>query len=238
MISACLSEPGQHVGDLLASGIPVSLALGGLSMALALLIGVPFGTLAAARHNRPFADHLSMGLMLALSSIPIFLLIIPLIDFFSIKCGWLPSGQWGDSGWLGIKEMILPVLVNALVPASFFARSLRSMLLESLGQPYIRTARAKGVGMRRILWTHALKNAVPSFASVLGPALATIVSGSFFVETTFSINGIAAITVRSTMNGDLTVTEATTLLLATAVVVANAATDIVQAMLDPRVRLQ
>ena len=232
-----LSQPGQRVNDLLADGLPISLQLGGLSLLVGLLVGVPLGVVAAARHNGPVADHLSMGVMLLLYAAPSFVLIPPLIDILCIHLGWLPTGHWGDPGWLGIKEAILPVLVNATGVAGYFARSLRSFLLEVLGQDYIRIARAKGLTRRRILFTHALKNTLVPFVSLLGPTLAFLVVGSFVVETLFSINGIGNITVQATLQGDLAVTEATTLILALAVVSANALTDIFYTIADPRVHL-
>ena len=232
-----LVQPGTRVNDLLADGLPVSLTLGGLSLLVALVIGVPLGTLAAVRQNHPLADHLSMGVMLVLYAVPALVLIPLLVSVFAVHLGWLPASGWGDDGWLGVKDAVLPVLVNASASAGYFARSVRSFMLEVLGQDYIRTARAKGLPRRRVLYAHALKNTLIPFASVLGPTLAFLVTGSFIVESLFSINGIGAITVQATLAGDYAMTMATTLILGATVIVVNALTDIAYAVVDPRVAL-
>jgi ABC-type dipeptide/oligopeptide/nickel transport system permease component len=232
-----LLQPGQSVSDLLAAGLPVSLTLGGLALLMALVIGVPLGVIAAVHQHSPVADGLNMGLMLALYSVPAFVLIPFAVTLFSIRLHWLPAGQWGDPGWMGIKEAALPVAVYAAGLAGFFARSMRSFMLEVLHQDYIRTARAKGLRRHTVIYVHALKNTLLPFSSVLGPAIAFLVVGSFVVENEFSVNGIGYITVQSTLAGDFAVTEATTLLLASTVVVVNALTDIFYAVVDPRVQL-
>jgi len=232
-----LSEPGTRVADLLANGLPVSLTLGGLALLVALVVGAPLGVLAAVRQNRLFSDHVNMAVMLALYAVPALALAPILVDIFSIQLGWLPAGQWGDDGWLGIKEGVLPITVYAAGLAGFFARSVRSFMLEVLRQNYIRTARAKGLAQFRVVYVHAVKNVLAPLASVLGPTIAYLVVGAFIVENEFSINGIGYITVQATEGGDLTVTEATTLLLAATVVVVNTLTDIFYAAVDPRVRL-
>ncbi len=232
-----LVQPGTRVTDLLNNGLPVSLKLGGLALLVALVVGVPLGVIAAVRQNRLVADNLNMGVMLILYSVPAFVLIPFLVDLFSIQLGWLPAGQWGDPGWLGVKETILPVTVYAAGLAGFFARSVRSFMLEVLHQDYIRLARAKGLRERKVVYIHAMKNTLLPFASVLGPTIAFLVVGAFIVENEFSINGIGYITVQATQAGDFTVTEATTLVLAAAVVIINALTDIFYTIADPRVKL-
>ena len=198
---------------------------------------MPLGVIAAVRQNKLIADNLNMGVMLILYSVPAFVLIPFVVDIFSIRLGWLPAGQWGDAGWLGVKETVLPVTVYAAGLAGFFARSVRSFMLEVLHQDYIRLARAKGLSNRKVIYVHAMKNTLLPFASVLGPTIAFLVVGAFIVENEFSINGIGYITVQSTLAGDYTVTEATTLMLAAAVVVINALTDIFYTLADPRVKL-
>ncbi|HWE64555.1 MAG TPA: ABC transporter permease [Chloroflexota bacterium] len=232
-----LTQPGTSVNDLLANGLPVSLKLGGLALLLSLLVGVPLGVIAAVRQNKLLADNLNMGIMLILYSVPAFVLIPFVVDIFSINLHWLPAGQWGDPGWQGVKEAVLPVIVYAAGLAGFFARSVRSFMLEVLHQDYIRLARAKGLRDSKVIYVHAMKNTLLPFASVLGPTIAFLVVGAFIVENEFSINGIGYITVQSTLAGDYAVTEATTILLAAAVVVVNALTDIFYTLADPRVKL-
>jgi ABC-type dipeptide/oligopeptide/nickel transport system permease component len=232
-----LVQTGTSVNDLLASGLPVSLKLGGVSLLVSLLIGIPLGVIAAVRQNKLISDNLNMGIMLVLYSIPPFVLI-PIVQLvFAVKLGWLPAGQWGDDGWEGVKEYVLPVTVYSAGLSGFFARSVRSFMLEVLKQDYIRMARAKGLKERRVIYLHAMKNTLLPLSSVLGPTVAYLVVGAFIVENLFSIPGIGQITVQATLQDDVTVTEATTLILAVAVVVINAITDIFYTIADPRVRL-
>src|SRR5206468_1118607 len=140
-----LAQPGTPVADILANGLPVSLKLGGLALLVSLLVGVPLGVIAAVRQNKLLADNLNMGVMLVLYSVPPFVLIPFVVELFSIELGWLPAGQWGDPGWQGVKETVLPVAVYAAGLAGFFSRSVRSFMLEVLHQDYIRMARAKGL---------------------------------------------------------------------------------------------
>jgi oligopeptide transport system permease protein len=232
-----LVQPGTSVNDLLADGVPVSLTLGGLSLLTALLLGVPLGVLAAMRRNHPLADHLNMGVMLVLHAAPALVLIPLLVTVFAVRLRWLPPSGWGDDGWLGVKDAVLPVLVNAAGSAGYFARSVRSFMLEELGQDYIRTARAKGLPRHRVLYMHAFKNTLLPFTSLLGRSLAFLVMGSFIVESQFGINGIGALTVQATLAGDYAVTMATTLIFGAIVIVVNALTDIAYAVVDPRVAL-
>jgi ABC-type dipeptide/oligopeptide/nickel transport system permease component len=232
-----LIQTGQPVSDILSNGVPVTLELGGLALLVALLVGMPLGVIAAVRQNRLVADNLNMGVMLILYSVPPFVLIPFVIYIFSIDLHWLPAGGWGDPGWDGVKQMVLPVAVYAAGLAGFFARSVRSFMLEVLHQDYIRMARAKGLTDRKVIYVHAMKNTLLPFASILGPTIAFLVVGAFVVENEFSINGIGQITVQATTSGDYAVTEATTLILATAVVVLNALTDIFYTIVDPRVKL-
>jgi ABC-type dipeptide/oligopeptide/nickel transport system permease component len=232
-----LIQTGTPVTDLLANGVPVTLELGGLALLVSLLLGVPLGVVAAVRQNRLVADNLNMAVMLILYSVPPFVLIPFVIYIFSVDLHWLPAGGWGDPGWDGVKQMVLPVAVYAAGLAGFFARSVRSFMLEVLHQDYIRMARAKGLTDRKVIYVHAMKNTLLPFASILGPTVAFLVVGAFVVENEFSINGIGFITVQATTSGDYAVTEATTLILATAVVVLNALTDIFYTIVDPRVKL-
>jgi ABC-type dipeptide/oligopeptide/nickel transport system permease component len=232
-------QPGTPVTDLIGSGLPVTLELGGLSTLVALVVGVPLGVLAAVRQNHLLADNLNMGVMMVLLALPQFVLIPLVWTVFGIALKdtifHLPV-----SGWDGLEDpyyWIAPVGVFAAGLAGVFARSVRSFMLEELTKDYIRTARAKGLPRRSVLYKHALKNTLLPFASVLGPTVAFLVVGAFLVETLFGIPGLAGITVQATLADDYAVTLGTTLLLATAVVVVNALTDIVYAVVDPRVTL-
>lgn len=230
---------GTPVTDLIGQGLPVTLELGGLATIIALIFGIPLGVIAAVRHNKLVADNLNMGVMMALYSLPPFV-IIPIV--------WLVFGvvlkntifHLPVTGWQGLSDpryWLAPAFVFAAGLAGFFARSVRSFMLEELNKDYIRTARAKGLTERVVIYVHAMKNTLLPLASVLGPTVAFLVVGAFIIEQEFSIPGIANITVQSTLSDDYSVTLATTLVLATAVVIANALTDIFYTIADPRVRL-
>jgi ABC-type dipeptide/oligopeptide/nickel transport system permease component len=228
---------GTPVTDIIGQGLPVTLELGALATGIALIFGIPLGVLAAVRHNRVLSDNANMGVMMALYSLPPFVLI-PIVWFGQLLKNTvfhLPV-----TGWQGLGDphyWLEPAFVFAAGLAGFFARSMRSFMLEELKKDYIRTARAKGMSERTVIYIHAMKNTLLPFASVLGPTVAFLVVGAFIIEQEFSIPGIANITVQSTLSDDYAVTMATTLVLAAAVVVVNALTDIFYTIVDPRVRL-
>lgn len=223
------------VNDILGRGLPITLWLGLWATIIALVIGVPLGILAAIRHNNLFSDNMNMGLNMILYSVPPLLLISAARLFFSVNLKWLPVAGW--QGYTNIQYLIMPILVFASGIVGFYARSMRSFMLEVLNQQYIRTAKAKGLAYWKIVFVHAAKNTLVPFASILGPTIAFLVSGAFIVENIFGIPGVGQITVTSTIANDYNVTLATTILLALAVVVINALTDIFYAVVDPRVRL-
>jgi ABC-type dipeptide/oligopeptide/nickel transport system permease component len=202
---------------------------------VALIVGLPLGVLAAVRHNTLFSDNLNMAGNMILYSVPPLLLIAAARVFLSIDLHWFPVAGW--NGYTSVSYLVIPVLIYASGIAGFYARSMRSFMLEVLSQQYIRTAKAKGLAFWKIVFVHAAKNTLVPFASILGPTIAFLVVGAFIIENLFNIPGIAQITVQSTLANDYNVTLATTVLLALAVVVVNALTDIFYAVVDPRVRL-
>ncbi len=238
-LGTSVNQLNVPVTDILGQGLPVTLELGGLATLIALLFGIPLGVLAAVRHNRLVSDNVNMGIMMTLYSLPPFV-IIPVVW---IVFGTLLKGtifHLPVTGWDGIGDpqyWLAPAFVFAAGLAGFFARSMRSFMLEELTKDYIRTARAKGMPERTVIYIHALKNTLLPFASVLGPTVAFLVVGAFIIENEFGIPGIAQITVQSTLSNDYSVTLGTTLILATAVVLANALTDIFYTIVDPRVSL-
>jgi ABC-type dipeptide/oligopeptide/nickel transport system permease component len=144
---------------------------------------------------------------------------------------------WGAPGIFGLKEMILPVCLYGLGLAGFYAKSFRSFLLEVLGQDYIRTARSKGLKERAVILLHAGKNTLLPLSSVVGPSLAYLIVGAFIIESFFSIPGVGNVTVSAVTSSNYPVIEATTIMVATAVMVINMLTDIFYALVDPRVRI-
>lgn len=227
---------GEPVWTVLKIGVPVSLKLSFISLLISLVIGLAVGMISALRQNSVI-DHGSQFVTMVAYAVPTFVLA-PLAQLlFGVELKWLPVSGWGDPGLLGIKEMILPVGLFAAGLAGYFAKSFRSFMLEILTQDYIRTARAKGLRERVIIYLHVLKNTLLPLASIVGPTAAYLVLGFFIIENFFAIPGIGQITVNAITNSNYPVIEATTILLAAAVVLINFITDIFYAMVDPRVRL-
>ena len=226
--------PGRPVWGLIANGVPVSLELGLLALTLSVGLGVPVGVLSALWQNT-WRDTGLMALMLALYSIPSFV-IIPLlwvVDLALYRAGLpsLPVAGWGKP-----ENIILPVLVLAAANIGFIARLMRNSMLEVMRQDFIRTARAKGASGRRVLWYHVLRNALLPLLTMLGPASAFLVTGAFVVETLFAIPGVGYLAVQSIGQRDYPVIQATTILLALAIVIMNLITDLAYSLADPRVR--
>ena len=234
-----ITQPGVPVTTILGQGVPVTLELGGMATLLSLVVGIPLGVLAAVRRNRPVADYLNMGVLLVLYSIPPFIIIPVVWSVFSIALRdtvfHLPVSGWHGAG--DPRYWVAPVVIYAVGLVGFFARSVRGFMLEVLKQDYMRTARAKGLSKTRIISVHALRNILLPLSALLGPTLAHLVTGAFIIEQLFSIPGVGNITMQSTFSNDYAVALATTLLLAAAVVIVNALTDIVATIADPRVTL-
>jgi len=231
---------GQSVNDILGQGLPITLYLGLLATLLALIVGVPLGILAAVRHNKLLSDNFNMGFNMMLYAVPPLLIISAGRLFFSIipaQHGWPHLQVEGWNGYGSFSSLALPVLVYASGLVGFYARSMRSFMIEVLTQQYIRTAKAKGLAYWRIVFVQAGKNTLVPFASILGPTISFLVVGAFIVEFVFGIPGIAKETVDSTVANDYAVTLATTVVLAVAVVAVNILTDVLYSVVDPRVRL-
>lgn len=226
--------PERPVWDLIANGVPVSLQLGGMALILSIVMGVPAGVLAALWQNS-WRDTALMTVMLALYSIPSFVMIPILwsvdLALYNARLPSLPVAGWGKPA-----QLVLPVLVLAAANVGFIARLMRSSMLEVLRQDFIRTARAKGLPERRVISKHVLRNALLPLLTVLGPATAFLVTGAFVVENLFAIPGVGYLAVQSIGQRDYPVIQATTILLALAVVIMNLITDIAYTVADPRVR--
>jgi len=237
---------GVPVWDLIQSRLPVTLKLGAWSLFISLLVGIPIGMLSALKQNSIW-DHTGQSVTVVAYVIPAFVLCPVCQLIFAVDLHWVPVEGWGDGGWTGplgmiplglsLNEMILPVAIFAAGLAGFFAKSMRSFMLEVLRQDYIRTARAKGLKNRVIVWLHAAKNTLLPLFSIVGPTIAYLVAGAFIIEFFFAIPGVGWFTAISVEESDYSVIEGTTLLLVVAVVVVNMLTDISYAMVDPRVRL-
>ncbi|MGE5139039.1 MAG: ABC transporter permease [Rudaea sp.] len=226
----------RPVWDLIAQGVPVSVQLGSLALTLSLLLGVPAGVYAALKQNS-WRDTATMALSLALFSIPSFVLIPILwaadLALYNSRLPHLPVAGWGKP-----ENLVLPVLVLAAGNIGFIARLTRGSMLEVLRQDFVRTARAKGLKSETVLWRHVFRNAVLPLLTVLGPATAFLVTGAFVVENLFSIPGIGYLTIQSIGQRDYPVIQATTIMLALAVVIMNTITDLAYIFVDPRIRAE
>lgn len=226
---------GRPVVEMVADGVPVSVSLGGVALALSLVAAIPIGIWAALRQNS-LAERLSMVGMLILYSVPSFVLI-PIfrwVNFQFYARGWfsLPVAGWGKP-----EHWVMPVIVLAAASLGYIARLTRVSVLEVMRQDYLRTAYAKGLHERRILWVHAFRNAVLPIITVIGPSVAFLVTGAFVVENIFAIPGIGFLSVQAIQQRDYPVIQSTTVILAVAVVLMNLVTDLLYSILDPRIRV-
>ena len=220
------------VNDLIAQGLPIDLTIGLLAMALALCVGVPLGVVAALRRNTLW-DRLASVIALLGISVPSYITAPLLILVFAVSLRWLPAGDWGDGA---LRNLVLPVVALSLPYVAYIARLLRASLLEVLQTPWVRTARAKGMPWRTILLRHALRPALMPLVAFLGPATVGVVTGSIAIETIFGLPGIGRFFVDGAFNRDYTVVMGVTILYGVLIVIANLLADVVQALLDPRVR--
>jgi len=221
------------VVQLIATGLPVSARLGLSAMALALLLGTTLGTLAALKQNH-WEDYWVMGAAMLGITIPTFVTAPILTLILGIYAGLLPVGGWSGGA---LRNMILPVTVLALPQIAIVARLMRGSMVEVLRANYIRTARAKGLPVHRIVVSHALRAAVLPLVSYLGPALAAILTGSLVVEEIFGLPGIGRYFIQGALNRDYTLVMGVVICYATLIIFLNFLADIAYGILDPRVRL-
>ncbi len=226
------SSPGRTVNEIIADKIPVSLELGLLALTFALLVGIPVGLLAAVMKNSP-ADYIPMtGAMIGIC-LPTFVLGPLLALTFGIWLGW-----FNVSGWFSPSDRILPAITLALPYAAYIARLTRGGMLEILSQDYIRTARAKGVPEWKVVMKHAIKGGITPVVSYLGPAFAGLLAGSFVVETIFVIPGLGRAFVESALNRDYTLVMGTVIFYAVLLLIMNLLVDIVQVLLNPKLKFE
>lgn len=222
--------PGRNVTELIGEAFPVSLELGFYALFVALCIGIPAGMIAASRAGT-WADYLIMGVSMAGICIPAFVLGPLLVLVFALLLGWLSV-----AGWSSPADRILPSITLGVVYAAYIARMMRGSTLEVLVQDYIKTARAKGLPERMILFRHALRGALMPVISFLGPAAAGLVTGSFVVETIFSVPGLGRFFVTAAFNRDYTMIMGTVLFYVLVIMIFNMLVDCIHALLDPRLR--
>lgn len=223
--------PNRTVNEIIADKLPVSAELGALSLGVALVLGISLGTLAAIKRNS-WIDYTASTFGMAGISIPTFVVGPILVLVAAIHLGWFNA-----SGWYTIEDRVLPALVLGLAYAAPISRLTRGGMLEVLNQDFIRTARAKGASEFRVVTRHALKGGLLPVVSYLGPAVAGILTGSFVIETIFQIPGIGREFVNSAFNRDYTLVLGTVILYAGLIMALNLVVDVVQAWMNPKVRL-
>jgi ABC-type dipeptide/oligopeptide/nickel transport system permease component len=221
---------GRPVAALIAERLPATLALTGAALAVALGLAVPLGLTAAVWAGRP-PDALSRLLALLGVSLPSFWLGLLLVWLFAVRLGWLPAIGGGSA-----RHLILPALTLAAGVAATQARLLRASLLEVLGQPYLTVARAKGLPERRVIWGHALRNALVAPVTALGLSLSSLLGGAVVVETVFAYPGLGKLVIDAISARDYPIIQAFVLLMTTIFILGGLAVDALYAVIDPRVR--
>lgn len=220
------------VSELIISAFPLSLKLGAMAMALALLLGVTAGTAAALRQGSTF-DRVVMGFAMTGISIPVFVIAPVLVMLLAVKLHWLPAGWSSTTSW---SRYLLPVITLALPQVAYIARLTRASMIDVLARDFVRTARAQGLDTPTILRVHAVKPAMLPVLSYMGPAVAAVLTGSVVVEEIFGIPGLGQFFVRGALNRDYTLVLGIVVFYATLIVFLNLVVDILYGAIDPRVR--
>ena len=213
---------------------PVSLQLGAVAFAIAMVCGVGLGVVSAIKQNS-LTDHLAMLFSVIGVATPSFVVITLMVIFLAVELQWLPA-----FGWDGIfsTRIIIPAVALALGPMAVIARYTRASMLETIRQDYVRTARAKGLSERPVMMRHALRNALIPVVTVAGVALADLITGSFFVEAIYGVPGIGRYFVSTVTDKDYPVLMAVTLLFAALIWLMNFLADVAYAVIDPRVKVK
>jgi peptide/nickel transport system permease protein len=226
------------IGPQLIDRLGVTLWLVGTGMLVALAIALPLGTLAAVRHRKASGTALS-GLTQIGMAIPAFIAAILLVQVFAVRLRWLPSGGWtppNQNAGEWIRGLVLPALSLGLVQGAVLTRYVRSSVLDTLGQDYLRTARSKGLRPYQALFRHGLRNAAVPVVTVLGLQLATLLIGAVVVERVFVLPGLGSMLLDSVASRDLLAVQGIVLVLVVGVLLVNFVVDVLYNVLDPRLR--
>jgi len=221
---------GSTVAELISGALPYSMRLGLSAASIAIVFGVCLGAIAALNRGK-MLDKVIQVATTGLVSMPNFVIATLLLIVFALRLGWLPTMANQPGG------MVLPTISLSLYPMAYITRLERSSMLDVLGQDYVRTARAKGVRNMKVIFKHALKNAMGPVVTYAGPMLAYILTGSMVVENIFSVPGLGRLFVNSMLRTDYMMIMGVTIVLATMIVLMNFMADIVYKLLDPRIDL-
>jgi oligopeptide transport system permease protein len=221
----------RGVKEIIADTLPTSALLGLLALAFALTVSFPAGLVAAYFRNS-WIDRFSLLTATLGISMPHFILGALLIWLFALQLGWVQAGRWDTTA-----SMILPTVTLGAAPAAYIVALLRSTLIEALGEDFVRTARAKGLRERAVLFKHALRNSLVPVLTVMGPLTATLLTGSFVVEYVFAIPGMGRFFITAVTDRDYPLIMGVTLVYTALLIVANFVVDLFYAYVDPRIRV-
>lgn len=224
--------PGRTVADVILAGLPISLQNGLAAIVIAVVLGTVLGSVAALKQNRATDYAVMSGAMIGVT-IPNFVVAPVLSLVFGVYLSWLPTGGWGEGA---LQYRVLPVIALALPQLAIVARLTRGSMVEVLRSDHVRTARAKGLPARIVLFRHALKGAILPVVSYLGPATAAVLTGSVVIERIFGIPGVGRYFVEGALNRDYTLVMGTVVLFAVFIVAFNLIVDMLYGLLDPKVR--
>ncbi|MEP6874906.1 MAG: ABC transporter permease [Burkholderiales bacterium] len=228
------------VSDLIAERLAVTAPLAVIAMGLTTVLALALGLYAASRHNQ-LGD---VGVMTASQvgiAVPNFWFAILLILLFAVKLQWFSAGGfpgWDDDPWQALKALILPAVSLAVVQAAILARITRSAVLDVLREDFVRTARAKGLSQRAVLWRHVLRNALVPVLTVMGLQFANLVTGTIVVENVFSLPGLGRLIFQAISNRDVLLVQGIVMLLAATVIIINFVVDVLYAVIDPRLKVR
>lgn len=222
----------RDVNDIIAQGFPISLTYGFLSFLAITFFGVSLGVIAALRHNS-WLDYLAVGCGVLAQALPNFIMGPLLILTFTLWLQWLPGGGWNGGQW---QYLVMPVIALSTSYLGSVTRITRSSMLEVLNSNFIRTARAKGLPERTIVWRHAMKPTLLPVISYLGPVFVYVLTGSVFVDLYFSTGGLGKSYVSSALTRDYAVLLGVTILYGVLTVLINLLTDLIYAWFDPKIR--
>lgn len=224
--------------DLVKERIGVSLPLALISLVLSTVIALPVGVFSASRHGRA-ADTIAMGTAQIGVAVPNFWFAMILVYIFAVGLRLVPAGGfpgWSGGLWPGIRALILPAVALALPQAAILARVTRSSVIEVLGEDYIRTARAKGLPRKKVLWRHAVRNAMIPVVTIMGLQFAFLLAGTIIIENVFYLPGLGRLVFQAITQRDLIVVQSVVMLLVASVIVINLIVDLSYAIVDPRLR--
>jgi oligopeptide transport system permease protein len=222
----------RTVNDIIAQGFPITLKYGVWAFIFAVSFGVTLGVVAAIKHNS-WVDYLAVGFSISAQVLPNFVMAPILVIIFTLMLGWLPGGGWNGGQW---QYLVMPVIALATSYMASIARITRSSMLEVLNSNFIRTAKAKGLSDKQIIFKHALKPALLPVITYLGPVFVGMITGSVVIDMYFSTGGIGQMFVNSALNRDYSVIMGITILVGVLTIFFNLVVDILYAWIDPKIR--